>query len=281
MIEILTAQGYQPVFFGSFDAEYEAQQIGILETSLPEGTPILIQLNFSEIPTIESLCALEFELSKTDAGNIFPSKVYVDDNNPSSVYIVYSKGIGITTILLPILLLIGLPVLLGGLVWKFLIPDSFKQTLNMIGTLIVVMIMMKVMSGIFKDDKKKASPPPKAVRARPPVPVQPPIEQRIADRVESIADSITRIDRAFRKSESEGAAKVTSIATDIGKVASDVRTADIPVAKKVHIAERLSRKQKNLVENYEDRLSPKQRQILEDERRIVEELRTMYDQEYD
>lgn len=293
MIEIFTSRGYRPIFLGEFSSEEDIQPVIPLEQSLPEGTPMLIKLTFDEVPLLESLVALEAEMAKTDAGRLLQNYVYVDNNDPASVYVAYRKGIAISSIILIIILLIGLPLLLGGLAWAFLVPDSMKQMINMIIPLVVMMVMMKIMGGMFAEPKKKVEPPrkypPYQYTYIPPVTPapRPPVEERIAtkveniaNRIDSIANSIDRISRVFKRSESEGAAKVVKVSSDISKVAKDVHhvpESEMPKPQKAYALERLTTKQRRLVDNYEEKLSPRQRQLLEEERKIVEDLRAMYD----
>jgi len=295
MIELLAKHGYQPIFLGEFSSEEDINYAASLENSFPEGAPMLLKLTFTEVPSRQSLAALEVELAKTDAGRLLQNYVYLDSNDPASVYVVYTKGIALSGIIGSIMLLIGLPIILGILAWTFLVPDSVKQMVNMMIPLIMMMIIMKIMSGAIGKPKPKRidsrytypTPiaPPTEQPIAPPAP-QRPIEDRvatkaenIANRIESIANSIERIDSAFRRSKSEGAAKVTKVSSDIGDVARDIRKTpdtEMSEAHKAHATERLSRKQKKLVDEYEDRLTPRQRRLLERERKLVEELRTTY-----
>jgi len=300
MIGAMQALGYHQQLIGQFKTEEQLQQLSQFEESLPKGAPVMITLTFESEPSYDSLYQLEVEISKTGVGKVFDFYVYQETADPRTVHIVYTKGGILSTILIGMLILVGVPLLLGGLIWTFLVPDAVKQIIDVILMMVVMFIMMRVMGAAIKDKPKEPPPtpvpppPPPTLpppypdpyrhyypyRYQPPPPPQPPVETRIANKIESIADSIARIDAAFRRSDHEGASKVTRAATDIGNVARTVHRApeaEMPKTEKVKVYDKLSGKQQKLVSQYEERLTPHQRRVLEDERRIVEDLRAMYD----
>ncbi|MBN1188951.1 MAG: hypothetical protein JXA46_04300 [Dehalococcoidales bacterium] len=135
-----------------------------LEESSAEGTPVLMKLTFSAIPSGETLADLE--QACRDAGvEASPGCEYFvyADEAESSVYLVWQKGLAWLPIIIGLVATVVLPPLLGAGIWLIL-PDSFKSLIsNLINLSMMVMMMWLVMSfmkPLLAQDREK----PKALK---------------------------------------------------------------------------------------------------------------------
>lgn len=254
----------------------ELELLTVQEASLPQLTRIIIEIPVDPSEDIESIAQ---QIQAVCVENNVPywpeypnTYAFIEGN---TLYIAYVKPsgevspmIGFLTIL-PILLIIGL---IAPIIMYFAIP-GLAEVINSVVMILVVMMMFKMMGPMLAPKPKVA-----AVRAAPAAP-RPPIEQRISRTIESIADSIAKIEGAFNRSKSAGVTSVTSVASDIVGVVRAVKEAPetaMSSYQKATAAGKLDRLDDKLLK-YEKHLSSSQLGNLREERRIVDELRAMYD----
>jgi len=114
-----------------------------LEDGTPEGSLMLMELDFGEYPAWATLEELNTKF--VDAGVIpWPGNgrvVFADATRPA-VYLCWVKAIAWMPIIIGMLVVTVLPALLGAFVW-WLIPQEIKDLIVMVG-------MMLIMWGVFK-----------------------------------------------------------------------------------------------------------------------------------
>lgn len=251
----------------------ELENLTVQEASLLQLSRIIIEVPVDPSEDIESIAQ---QIQADCVENSVPcwpeypnTYTFIEGN---TLYIAYVKPPGEVSPMigfLPILLIIGL---IAPIIMYFAIP-GLAELVNSVVMILVMMLMFKMMGPMLAPSPKVA-----AVRAAPTEP-RPPIEQRISRKIESIADSIVRVESAFERSKSAGAAAVTSVVSDIRGVARVIEgtpsTAMSPYEKS-KAAGRLDVIDDKLGK-FEEHLTPGQLENLRKERRIVEELRAMYD----
>jgi hypothetical protein len=144
--------GYRAYLLGVVSSFDELSTVTPLEESGPEGALMLMKLDFAEAPSIESLARIELEL--IDAGvPMWPGQGSHIRIEGTSIYISWVKGIAWTSVIVGILLLVVLPLVLGGVVWM-LLPETVKEMINMMVLVGVMVLMMKFMSGAIEGARK-------------------------------------------------------------------------------------------------------------------------------
>lgn len=143
--------GYRAYLLGTASTLDELNTISPLEESGPEGALMLMRLDFAETPQVESLTQIEQELTSAGVPTWLGQGSHVRAEG-TSVYISWVKGISWMPIIVGILILVVLPLLLGGLVWM-LLPESVKEMISMMILVGVVVLMMKFMSGAIEEKK--------------------------------------------------------------------------------------------------------------------------------
>jgi len=118
------------------------------EEATPEGTQVLMELELAEPPHPGMLSEVNSELL---SGGVLPwagyrDVAFSDASDSRRVYVAWTKGIAWSGIIIGILLFL-LPTILGGILW-FLIPQSVKDMLLMMGAL---MILLPIMGMVVKE----------------------------------------------------------------------------------------------------------------------------------
>jgi hypothetical protein len=144
--------GYRTYYGGSYtDLLGQQAQALALEQAMPEGTLVLLELSLPSAPGLDVLADLNNKL--LDAGVPpwpgYNSLVFSDSTDPTKIYITWVKGFPWTPVIIGILFLV-LPIILGGIIW-FLIPESIKNMMIMMG---FMMILMPIMSMVTGKEKK-------------------------------------------------------------------------------------------------------------------------------
>jgi hypothetical protein len=124
-----------------------------LEQAMPEGTLVLLELSLPSGPGLDVLADLNDKL--LDAGVPpwpgYNSLVFSDSTDPTKIYITWVKSFAWTPIIIGILFLV-LPIILGGIVW-FLMPESVKDMMTMMGFMMILMPIMNMVAGKGKEKK--------------------------------------------------------------------------------------------------------------------------------
>lgn len=143
--------GYRAYLLGTFASLDELSGVAPLEESAPEGTLMLMELQFAQSPSAESLSHLSSRLLEAGVPPWSGSNSLVQcDAAQRKVYIGWTKGIAWMPIIVGTLLLVVLPTLLGGLIWMAL-PESIKNTIYMMVMMLMMVGMMKFMSPELKE----------------------------------------------------------------------------------------------------------------------------------
>lgn len=144
--------GYTAHLLGTVSTLGELNTISPFEETIPEGSLMLMRLDFTELPSTESLTSLEQQL--TGAGvPLWPgytNHVYTDG---LTTYITWQKGIAWMPIIIGILVLLVLPTLLGGFIW-WLTPEPVKEIINTMVMVGIMVLMMSFMTPMLKKEGK-------------------------------------------------------------------------------------------------------------------------------
>jgi len=262
---------YKPYLVGTASTAEEIEALAAREASLPPLSRLALVVQLAPdadvqevVEQIEEACR---ELGLLHLPELPDSYTVIQD---SSILVAYAKPEG--EVETSAWWVIFIPIAIG-LILYFLVP-GVQELVNNIISIVILMAVMKMMIPMM-EAIGPPKPPPPGYELRRPEP-QPPIEQRIASRIESIADSIERIGRVFNRSKEAGASATASVASDIASVAKEVHKSSAPREVKASAMRKLDEIDEKLRE-YEEQLTPRQKEILAEERRIVEELRSMYD----
>jgi len=239
------------------------------EASLPQLTRIILEVPIDPSEDIESIAQqVQSACVENDipCWPEFPNNYIFAENN--TLYIAYMKPSGeVSPMAFPLIpILIGI-IIFAPIIMYFAIP-GLAEIVNSIVMLVVIMTMFNIMGPMLKT----------GVGAAPAAPREP-IEQRVSKKIESIADSIARVEGAFEKSKSAGTSAVTSVVSDIRDVARVIKgtpSTAMSSYEKSKAAGKLDILD-NKIEKYKEHLSPSQLRAFEEEQSIVEELRAMYD----
>lgn len=249
----------------------ELELLTVQEASLAQLSRIIIEVPVDPSEDIESIAQ---QIQAACVENNIPywpeypnTYTFIED---STLYIAYMKPSGEVSPMigfLPILLIIGL---IAPIIMYFAIP-GLAELINSIVMLMVIMLMMNLMKPMLETAPRAAAP-------RAPAAPREPIEQRISKRIESIADSIARTEKAFETSKSAGVSAVTSVVSDIRSVAGAIKGAPSTAMSKYEKSRAAGRLDviDDKLGKFEEHLTPGQLENLREERRIVEELRDMY-----
>jgi hypothetical protein len=268
----LTVNGFTLTPISIANTPEELNNFVTQEASLPQLSRIILEVQVDPSEDIESVAQ---QIQATLTENQIPywpefpnTYTIIDGNTLCIAYMRPSSGISPTFAILPILLIVGI---IAPIIMYFAIP-GFAELMNSIIMLVMMMVMMNIMGPMFKS----VSGPTTGTVSAAEKPL--PIEQRISRRIESIAESIERTERAFERSKESGVAAVSSVLGDMKGVASAIRGAPSTAMssyKKSKAAGRLDTLDDKL-EKYKKDLTPDQREKLEEEQSIVSELRDMY-----
>ena len=159
MPERLTPPGYRAVIIGSAQNIEELGDFAPMEEASDEGTLMLMRLDFDEFLSDETLAGIEQAFSNAGVEHWpgYPYIVHADMTRPS-IYLAWQKGMPWLPIIIGILATMILPPLLGGVIWM-LLPESLKQTINMLigmGMMLLVMfLVMQVTKPLAAPERKK------------------------------------------------------------------------------------------------------------------------------
>jgi membrane-associated protease RseP (regulator of RpoE activity) len=147
--------GYRAQLLGSVTSIDALNLLAPLEEGVAEGSLMLMQLNFEELPSSEKLSELAQRLSEEGVPT-WPgySHIVAIDQSQASVYLGWIKGIAWMTVIIGILVLLVLPALLGGLIW-WLLPESVKNLIEMMVMVGIMFLMMKFMTPMLKSGEKE------------------------------------------------------------------------------------------------------------------------------
>jgi hypothetical protein len=150
--------GYRAVLLGHAQDIASLGTFTPLEESAAEGALVLMRLDFTERLTEEILDDLEQACRDTGVEPWPGSEYYVyADIEPTSVYLVWQKGIAWLPVIIGLLATLILPPLLTAGIWLIL-PDEIKSLINnLIGMgvmLLVLFLMMKMMPALSPEREK-------------------------------------------------------------------------------------------------------------------------------
>ncbi len=147
--------GYRAQLLGSVTSIDALNLLAPLEEGVAEGSLMLMQLTFEELPSSETLSELSQRLSEEGVPT-WPgySHIVAIDQSQASVYLGWTKGIAWMPIIIGILVLLVLPTLLGGLIW-WLLPESVKNLIEMMVIVGIMFLMMKFMTPMLKSGEKE------------------------------------------------------------------------------------------------------------------------------
>jgi len=196
----------------------------------------------------------------------YPSTYTYIENN--TLYIMYvSPAGGVTPSIAWLPIIIGI-LIIAPIIMLIAIP-GLMDLINNIIMLVIIMVMMDIMTPMLRSSTAPSSRVAAAESRQP-------IEQRISRRIESIAESIARTERAFETSKEAGKSAVSSVVSDIMGVARAIKGAPSTAMtsyEKARAAERIDVLDDKLVK-YRESLSPEQKAKLDEEQRIIRELRS-------
>lgn len=159
MPERLTPPGYRAIIVGSGATIEELGTFAPMEESSAEGTLMLIRLDFTEFLSEGTLAAIEKEFSEAGVER-WPGyeNIVITDLTRPSVYLIWQKGFAWLPVIIGLLATVILPPLLGGVIWM-LLPESLKQTINMIISmgmmLLVLFLVMRLVKPLTEPEKPK------------------------------------------------------------------------------------------------------------------------------
>lgn len=133
-----------------------------LESSIQDGTLMIVEMQYSDYPTAEQISDLnQFLLGAGITPWAGKPLVYVDGESPT-VCVACVKTSGFMGFIGGgFLALIGI-ILIGGIVYM-LLPESVKSVIEMMITLSIVVIMMKIMTPMMKGTQPE-EPQPKETK---------------------------------------------------------------------------------------------------------------------
>ncbi len=141
--------GYTSYYAGSFE-DLRSQQalVAAQEETAPEGTLAMLELQLAEAPHPDTLVEVNNQLLSAGVPpwEGYSSIVFADATDPKKVYVCWTKELAWSGVIIGILLFL-LPTILGGVLW-FLIPQPVKDTIIMMG---LMMVMLPIMGMITKE----------------------------------------------------------------------------------------------------------------------------------
>jgi hypothetical protein len=146
----LIPPGCQAVLLGSALTIEGLGDFAPMEEATPEGSLIVLQLDFAEYPSGEALAGLEQACREAGVYR-WPGAdytVHVDAARPT-VYLAWQKGMAWLPVIGVILGGILLPPLMGSLLW-WLIPAEVKDLISTLISMGMMMLLMFVMMSVIK-----------------------------------------------------------------------------------------------------------------------------------
>jgi len=143
----LIPPGYRAVLIGSAATIDELSTFAPMEEGAAEGSLMLMELDFAELPSPETLG--EVNQACLNAGVLpWPSYeyvVYAETGSPT-VYVAWQKAIAWLPIIIGILATVLLPPLIGSVIWM-LLPEPVKELITgLIGMGMMMLVMWLMMS---------------------------------------------------------------------------------------------------------------------------------------
>jgi hypothetical protein len=247
-----------------------------LEQSTPDYSRLLVQIpldpsaDISNVAQqIQATCEATGLLSWPEYQGTFS---FIDG---STVYVAYLKPSSygsVTPLQLQLIMIIG-GILLIAPILLLIFSDTFRTIINSLVMMLVMYMMMKIMTPMIAS----AGGNPKVAAA----PREPkiPIEQRVSQRIESIAQSVDRTEQSFQKSRAAGVSAVSTVISDIASLVRAIKGAPSTAMssyEKAKAAREIDEIDDKLMK-YKGQLSSSQLDKLNEEQSLVDELRTMYD----
>ena len=195
MINEIISQGYTSRFLGAYnDFETLSAHVAPFEMSSAVGSKYFMQLNLSRALTAEELSTIETDMANAGIAKWTSTYIDVSEADNKTIYIAWEKG-GYTTTsygnvstlaILGTILIILIPVLIGGIVWLIL-PDSTKKIISTMITMGIMVVMMKVMGGMFGDKDKPKEVKPRKTKT-----------EKALGVVEAVVTPGTKVQKGFR-----------------------------------------------------------------------------------
>jgi len=146
----LIPPGYRVVFIGSAPSVEELSTFVPMEEGAAEGSLMLMELNFAELPSPETLG--ELNQACLEAGALpwpgYEYVVYAETGSPT-VYLAWQKAIAWLPIIIGILATMLLPPLIGSVIWM-LLPEPVKELITGLIGMGMMMLVMWLMMSLIK-----------------------------------------------------------------------------------------------------------------------------------
>jgi hypothetical protein len=149
--------GYEARLLGSAGSLEDLNFFQPLEEATPEGSLMLLELQFDDFPAIETLESLNQDLLNEGVppwpGN---TQIVLADSTKPVVYLAWVKGIAWMSVIVGMLVLLVLPTLLGALVW-WLIPQEVKDLIMMAVMMLVIFLMFRMITPLLSPAEERKS----------------------------------------------------------------------------------------------------------------------------
>jgi hypothetical protein len=232
------AGGYSLTVIGSGGTAEELNAIVTQEQALPEYSRILIEVPL--VPTDDISAIAQYIQTACEENSILhwpehPNTYTFAVGNV--LQIAYLRPAGdVSPLFLPLIpILIGIAII--GPIIAYFVSPTFKSVIDGLIMLVMMMLMMDIMKPMLA---------PAGARTEP----RPPIEQRISAKIESIGQSVARVEKAVKT--------IKEAAPSGYRKEKAARDLDVQLSK---------------LEQYESRLTPEQLKKLKEGQRIVDELK--------
>ena len=160
----LIPPGYRAVLIGSAPSVDDLSAFAPMEEGAAEGSLMLMELDFAELPSPETLG--ELNQACLEAGALpwpgYEYVVYAETGSPT-VYLAWQKAIAWLPIIIGILATVLLPPLIGSVIWM-LLPEPIKELITGLIGMGMMMLVMWLMMSLIKP--LTAAERPKRVEAR-------------------------------------------------------------------------------------------------------------------
>ena len=221
----------------------------------------LLQFRVEGTPSVIA-ASIEEQLSSIPTWPELSTHTFTDGSVVSIAYYTTGFEAQLAHLIIPILIGIGIgPFLL------YFVSDEFREMVQMLIMMPVMILAMSVMMKVTKlTSKEKAPEIPKAE--------QKPFEQRVLDRIEGIASRVATIQGMFVSRPATAQAEVVGAAESLSSLARLVRRAP-SAAMDAYSKEKANRDISELsrrLNEYESRLTPEQRQKVDQEQALVQDI---------
>jgi len=150
MPERLIPPGYRATLIGSATTLEGLQAYAPAEEMAPEGTLMLLRLDFADFYSSEALAELERTLREKGV-TPWPGYsyiVYADATSPS-IYVAWQKGFAWMTVIFWALVVFAVIPLIGALFWA-LMPQAIKDLVTMVLGMGMMLLMLWLMTRLIK-----------------------------------------------------------------------------------------------------------------------------------